>query len=82
MGLVLAKIDVLADDEAPIHRINLDKKTRYKSVLGGFCTLTLVFSFIFVFFNEYEDVYKMNYPVSQSRKAEDYQLYKTPFTSQ
>lgn len=48
MTKFLKSIDTLADDEAPIHKINLDGNTQYKSSLGGFCTLTIVLIFILV----------------------------------
>ena len=48
MAKFLENIDNLADDEAPIHRINLDGNTKYKSSLGGLCTLTIVIAFIVV----------------------------------
>ena len=52
LGTEFETADVLADDEAPIHRINLEGETRYKSVLGGFCTFTLCVVFILVLLNE------------------------------
>ena len=45
-------IDVMADDEAPIHRINFDGATEYKSTLGGCCTLTIAFIFFLVLAKE------------------------------
>lgn len=56
MSLQLEKIDVLADNEAPIHRINLEGKTVYKSALGGFCTITLAVVFLLVLAREAGDV--------------------------
>ena len=50
MTKFIENIDNLADDEAPIHRINMDGNTKYKSSLGGFCTLTIVAAFIVVLF--------------------------------
>ena len=48
----LKYIDVMADDEAPIHRINIDGETEYKSTLGGCCTLTIAVIFILVLAKE------------------------------
>ena len=45
-------LDCLADDEAPIHRINLNGSTEYKSQLGGFCTITIFIVFILVLIKE------------------------------
>ena len=55
----LKRIDCLADDEAPIHRINLDGNTEYKSQLGGFCTITIFIVFILVLIKEAIPVLKM-----------------------
>ena len=63
MTSCLKDIDVLADDEAPIHRMNIDGNTRYKSALGGFCTLTLILIFILVLLNNFSDVYNKTYPM-------------------
>ena len=47
MNKYLKYIDALADDEAPIHKINIDGNTEYKSALGGFSTLTIAYSIKF-----------------------------------
>ena len=52
MESFLKYVDSLADDEAPIHKINLDGHTEYKSTLGGFCTLSIAFIFILVLVKE------------------------------
>ena len=44
----LKNIDILADDEAPIHRINLDGKTVYHSTFGGCCTILIAMAFCVV----------------------------------
>ena len=59
---VLKSIDILADEEAPIHRINMNGKTVYKSALGGWCTLMIGLSFILVLIKECEEVIKKSYP--------------------
>ena len=69
-------IDVMADDEAPIHRINLDGETEYKSTLGGCCTLTIAIIFFLVLAKEAQDVISKEYPVSQKREVKDY--YQEP----
>ena len=56
------KIDSLADDEAPIHKINFNGSTAYKSSLGGFCTLTLAIIFILVLAKEGGEVLRKQYP--------------------
>ena len=56
MAHVLKYIDVLADTEAPIHRINFEGKTKYKSALGGFCTMGIVVAFLLVLISESEEV--------------------------
>jgi len=58
----LKRVDALADDEAPIHKINLDGKTKYQSELGGFFTLTLVVAFSLVLIKEGGEVLSMSYP--------------------
>ena len=52
MTKFLENIDTLADDEAPIHRMNMDGNTQYKSALGGCCTLTIAFAFLAVLIKE------------------------------
>ena len=62
MSNYLKNVDSLADDEAPIHRINLDGNTTYQSALGGFCTLTIVLIFVLVLIKEADEVITMKYP--------------------
>ncbi len=52
----LKNIDILADDEAPIHRINLDGKTVYHSTFGGCCTILIALAFCSVLYIESEDI--------------------------
>ena len=52
----LKNIDILADDEAPIHRINLDGKTVYHSTFGGCCTILIAIAFCVVLYIESEDI--------------------------
>ena len=56
MTTFLKNVDSLADDEAPIHKINLDGNTEYKSALGGCATLTIALIFILVLWKEAKDV--------------------------
>ena len=63
----LSYIDQLADEEAPIHRINIDGATKYKSSLGGFCTLTLIIIFLLVLLREGQDVVNGSYPFVSQR---------------
>ena len=67
----LQKIDVLADVEAPIHRLNLDKKTVYKSSLGGFCTLLIGLTFLLVLIKESDEVIQQKYPFVQTKAVQD-----------
>ena len=63
MNEFLQRIDILADDEAPIHRINLKGKTVYHSSFGGCCTLIIALIFLSVLIIESEDVIKQKYPI-------------------
>ena len=72
----LKNIDILADDEAPIHRINLDGKTVYHSTFGGFCTILIAMAFCVVLYIESEDIILQKYPFVQSKDIEDY--YQEP----
>ena len=62
MSKYLKEIDILADYEAPIHRINFEGKTKYKSALGGFCTMLIVVAFLLVLISESDEVIKKKYP--------------------
>lgn len=67
----LEKIDILADEEAPIHQINFEGETKYRSSLGGFCTLLIAVTFLSVLISESEEVIKKKYPFVQRRLVED-----------
>ena len=67
--MMLKHLDALADDEAPIHRINFEEKTKYQSALGGLCTLTLIFVFLFVLYIEADEVINKKYPFVQTREV-------------
>ena len=67
----LEKIDILADEEAPIHQINFEGETKYRSSLGGFCTLLIAMTFLSVLISESEEVIKKKYPFVQRRLVED-----------
>lgn len=69
MTKFLENIDNLADDEAPIHRINMDGNTKYKSSLGGFCTLTIVIAFLAVCIILGGDVISKKYPFTTIREV-------------
>ena len=58
----LKNVDILADDEAPIHQINFEGKTKYPSALGGFCTLLIALTFLSVLISESEEVIQKKYP--------------------
>ena len=70
MKSLLKSIDILADDEAPIHRINFKGKTAYQSTLGGFCTFLITVIFFFILWIESEDVIQMKYPLVQTRELD------------
>ena len=69
MTSFLQRIDVLADDEAPIHRINIEGNTIYKSALGGFCSLNLVIVFLIILYLESGDVINKRYPFVQTKNV-------------
>ena len=71
MASFLKSIDILADEEAPIHRINLEGKTKYQSTFGGFCTLLIAVIFCFVLYIESEDVITKKYPFISNKEVEN-----------
>ena len=52
----LHKIDALADEEAPIHRLNISGDRVYRSALGGFCTLMIGVTFLLLLISESDEV--------------------------
>jgi len=44
----LQKIDSIADNVSPVHRINFEGHTQYKSHLGGLCTILIALAFLFI----------------------------------
>ena len=46
-------------------------KVKYRSALGGFCTLLIVVAFLLVLISESEEVIAKKYPFVQSRGIDD-----------
>ena len=67
----LQKIDALADEEAPIHRLNISGDRVYRSALGGFCTLMIGVTFLLLLYSESSDVINKKYPFVQSKPVKD-----------
>ena len=44
----LERIDSIADEVSPVHRLNFEEHTEYKSQLGGLCTILIYLVFFFV----------------------------------
>ena len=63
----LQKIDALADEEAPIHRLNISGDRVYRSALGGFCTLMIGVTFLLLLISESDEVVQKRYPFVQSK---------------
>ena len=72
----LHRIDALADDEAPIHRLNIDGHRVYKSTLGGFCTLMIGVTFLLLLISESGEVINKKYPFVQSKPVKDDMQYE------
>ena len=72
----LQKIDALADEEAPIHRLNISGDRVYRSALGGFCTLMIGVTFLLLLYTESSDVIKKKYPFVQSKPVKDDMQYE------
>ena len=76
----LQKIDALADEEAPIHRLNISGDRVYRSALGGFCTLMIGVTFLMLLWSESYDVIHKKYPFVQSKPVKDDMQYEVSLT--
>ena len=76
----LQKIDALADEEAPIHRLNISGDRVYRSALGGFCTLMIGVTFLLLLYSESSDVINKKYPFVQSKPVKDDMQYEVSFS--
>ena len=76
----LHKIDALADEEAPIHRLNISGARVYRSALGGFCTLMIGVTFLLLLISESDDVVHKKYPFVQSKPVKDDMQYNVSLT--
>ena len=76
----LHKIDALADEEAPIHRLNISGDRVYRSALGGFCTLMIGVTFLLLLISESDEVVQKRYPFVQSKPVKDDMQYEVSFT--
>ena len=76
----LQKIDALADEEAPIHRLNISGDRVYRSALGGFCTLMIGVTFLLLLYSESSDVINKKYPFVQSKPVKDDMQYEVSYT--
>ena len=75
----LYKIDALADEEAPIHRLNISGERVYRSALGGFCTLMIGVTFLLLLISESDEVVQKRYPFVQSKPVKDDMQYEVSF---
>ena len=75
----LHKIDALADEEAPIHRLNISGDRVYRSALGGFCTLMIGVTFLLLLISESDEVVQKRYPFVQSKPVKDDMQYEVSF---
>ena len=78
----LQKIDALADEEAPIHRLNISGDRVYRSALGGFCTLMIGVTFLLLLYSESSDVINKKYPFVQSKPVKDDMQYEVSFNKE
>ena len=76
----LQKIDALADEEAPIHRLNISGDRVYRSALGGFCTLMIGVTFLLLLWSESYDVIHKKYPFVQSKPVKDDMQYEVSYS--
>ena len=72
----------MADDEAPIHRLNISGEKKYRSALGGFCTLMIALAFLLLFFSESGDVINKKYPFVQSKPVMDDMQYDVSYSKE
>ena len=75
----LQKIDALADEEAPIHRLNISGDRVYRSALGGFCTLMIGVTFLLLLISESDEVVQKRYPFVQSKPVKDDMQYEVSY---
>ena len=78
----LQKIDALADEEAPIHRLNISGARVYRSALGGFCTLMIGVTFLLLLISESDDVVHKKYPFVQSKPVKDDMQYEVSYSQE
>ena len=78
----LQKIDALADEEAPIHRLNISGARVYRSALGGFCTLMIGVTFLLLLISESDDVVHKKYPFVQSKPVKDDMQYEVSYSKE
>ena len=77
----LHKIDALADEEAPIHRLNISGDRVYRSALGGFCTLMIAVTFLLLLISESDEVVQKRYPFVQSKPVKDDMQYEVSYNN-
>ena len=78
----LHKIDALADEEAPIHRLNISGDRVYRSALGGFCTLMIGVTFLLLLISESDEVVQKRYPFVQSKPVKDDMQYEVSYSQE
>ena len=78
----LYKIDALADEEAPIHRLNISGERVYRSALGGFCTLMIGVTFLLLLISESDEVVQKRYPFVQSKPVKDDMQYEVSYSQE
>ena len=82
MTSILNRLDALADEEAPIHRLNISGKRVYRSTLGGFCTLMIFVIFILLLWTESKEVINKEYPFVQSKPVKDMMQYEVSYNKE
>ena len=78
----LSRLDALADEEAPIHRLNISGKRVYRSALGGFCTMMIFVIFILLLISESDEVIAKRYPFVQSKPVKDMMQYEVSYNKE
>ena len=73
MAEQLEKLDFLGDSskDRPNERLNIDGDTKYKSTLGGFCTVSIAVIFMLVLLAELGHVAKRRFPATSTREVKD-----------